>query len=288
MSTLKINGTSLEYAEYGEGEPLVLVHGSASDYRTWPNQQEKFAHRYRVITYSRRYHWPNEQIPKEADYSMLEHVDDLQTLIQELGAVPAHLVGHSYGAFLCLLLAIKEPDLVRTLVLAEPPAITLFVSNTPKPLELLKLLVTRPRTAIAVMKFGAKGIAPATAAAKHDDAKKAMRLFGRTILGQQFYRQLSERRLEQVDANAIKAEFLGSGFAPLDAEQVRNVCAPALLITGRHSHSLFHRLADRLDELLPYIERIEIEGASHIMHEDNALAYNQAVEVFLEKHRQAG
>jgi pimeloyl-ACP methyl ester carboxylesterase len=103
MSTLKINGTSLEYAEYGEGEPLVLVHGSASDYRTWHKQQEEFAHRYRVITYSRRYHWPNEQIPEDAGYSMLEHVDDLQALIQELGAAPAHLVGHSYGAFLCLL-----------------------------------------------------------------------------------------------------------------------------------------------------------------------------------------
>ena len=209
MSTLKINGASLEYAEYGEGEPLVLVHGSASDYRTWHKQQEEFAHRYRVITYSRRYHWPNEQIPADADYSMMEHVDDLQALIKELGAVPAHLMGHSHGAFLCLLLAIKEPELVRTLVLAEPPVVTLFVSNTPKPMELLKLLATRPRTAIAVIKFGAKGVAPATTAAKHDDPKKAMRLFGKTLLGEQFYGQLSERRLEQVDANAIEAEFLG-------------------------------------------------------------------------------
>jgi pimeloyl-ACP methyl ester carboxylesterase len=286
MSTIGINGASLEYAQYGQGEPLVLVHGSASDYRTWHNQQDEFALRYRVINYSRRYHWPNEQIPADADYSMLEHVDDLQVLIQELGAIPAHLMGHSYGAFLCLLLAIKKPELVRTLLLAEPPVITLFVSNTPNPLEMLKLLATRPRAAIAVMNFGAKGVAPATAAAKHEDPKKANRLIGKTIIGQQFYRQLSERRLEQVDANAIKAEFLGSGFATLDAEQVRDVRVPTLLITARHSHSLFHRLADRLEELLPNVERVEINEASHIMHEDNALAYNRAVEVFLERHRQ--
>lgn len=284
MSTLKINGTSLEYAEYGAGQPLVLVHGSASDYRTWYKQQEEFANRYRVITYSRRYHWPNEPIPEDADYSMREQVADLKAFIQELRVGPAHLIGHSYGAFLCLLLAIEEPELVRTLILAEPPVITLFVSNTPKPLELLKLLVTRPRTAIAIIKFGAKGMGPATETAKSGDAKKAMRLFGRTILGQQFYNQLSERRLEQVDANSIKAEFLGSGFAPLDAEQVRNVRVPSLLITGRHSHGLFHRLADRLEELLPHNQRIVIEEASHIMHEDNALVYNQAVGSFLEKH----
>lgn len=285
MSTLEINETSFEYAERGEGEPLVLVHGSASDYRTWDKQREEFANRYRVIAYSRRYHWPNEPIPDDADYSMWEHVDDLKALIQQLDAVPAHLVGHSYGAFLCLLLAIKEQELVRTLVLAEPPVVTLFVSNTPNPLELLKLLVTRPRTAIAVLKLGAQGMGPATAAAKRGDAKKAMHLFGRAILGHRFYRQLSERRLEQVDANSFKAEFLGSGFAPLEAEQVRKVRAPTLLITGRHSHRLFHRLADRLEELMPHNERVEIEDASHIMHEDNPSDYNRAVESFLEKHR---
>lgn len=284
--SVHINGTSLDHTECGEGEPLVLVHGSASDCRTWQKQQEVFAGHYRVINYSRRYHWPNEQIHEGVDYSMLEHVDDLQALLRELGAVPAHLVGHSYGAFLCLLLAIREPGLVRTLVLAEPPVITLFVSNTPKPLEIVKLLVTRPRTAISIMKFGKTGIAPAVAAAKHDDMKKAMRLLGMTLLGQKFYRRLSGKRLEQVDANAIKAEFLSSGFAPVDTEQLRNVHTPTLLINGCYSHSLFHRLTDRLEEVLPHNERIEIRGASHLVHEDNAPAYNQAVQSFLEKHRQ--
>lgn len=288
MSSLNVNGTSLEYGEYGAGEPLVFVHGSASDCRTWHNQQEEFANHYRVITYSRRYHWPNQRIPAGADYSMLQHVDDLQKLIQEVAAVPVYLAGHSYGAFICLLLSIKKPGLVRKLVLAEPPVITLFVSSAPKPLEVLKLLLSRPRTAIALMKFGAKGVAPATAAAKRDNAQRATRLLGRTILGNQSYRQLSKLRLEQVDANAIKAEFLGSGFAPLAADQVRKVRIPTLLITGQQSHKLFHRLTDRLEELLPVSERIEIEDASHIMHEDNAFAYNQAVRLFLGKQGKTG
>jgi pimeloyl-ACP methyl ester carboxylesterase len=42
---------------------------------------------------------------------------------------------------------------------------------------------------------------------------------------------------------------------------------------------------DRLEELLPRVERIEIPGASHITHEDNAPAYRAAVLSFLEKHR---
>jgi pimeloyl-ACP methyl ester carboxylesterase len=285
MSTLEINGTSLEYAEQGEGEPLVFVHGSASDYRTWHNQQEEFARTYRVITYSRRYHWPNEQIPEDADYSMLEHVEDLRALIQELGAVPAHLVGHSYGAFLCLLLAIKEPHLVNTLVLAEPPIITLFVSDPPKPPEILKLLVSRPRTAISIINLGVRGLSPAAAAAKRGDREEAMQLFGTAVLGEEHFRQLSEDRLNQVRDNLIKAEILKSGFLPVEAQQVHNLDIPTLLLNGEQSPSVFHRLTDRLQELLPNSERVEIDGASHMMHEDNVSAYNAAVLSFLERQQ---
>lgn len=287
MASIYIAGTQLEYTQGGSGEPLVLVHGSASDHRTWQGQRDLFAEHFRVISYSRRYHWPNQPIPEEADYSMAEHVDDLQALLLSLKATPAHLVGHSYGAFVCLLLAMREPHLVRTLVLSEPPVITLFVSNTPRPLELLKLLVTRPRTAAGIIKLGATGLGPATAAAKRGDLEEVMRLFGKAVLGQDAYHSLSETRKEQVEVNLFKAEFLGSGYPPLEAKQLRGMETPTLLMTGQSSPRLFHRLMDRLEELLPQSERTEIPDASHIMHEDNASAYNTAVLSFTTKHRHA-
>lgn len=155
-------------------------------------------------------------------------------------------------------------------------------------MEILKLAVTRPRTAIAVMKFAARGLAPAMAAAERGDMETAMRLFGTAILGREFYRKLSQSRQEQVRANAIKAEFLGSGFAPLDEEEIRGLQVPTLLITSQCSASLFRRLTDRLEELLPNTERVEIPRASHILHEDNPPAYNAAVLSFLTKHRGEG
>ncbi len=285
MAQVKVNGTALEYVEVGSGEPLIFVHGSASDYRTWRLQQEAFADRFRVVSYSRRYHWPNAPIPEGADYSMSEHVTDLRAILGALDAAPAHLVGHSYGAFVCLLLALREPQLVRTLVLAEPPVVTLFVSNSPKPLELLKLLATRPRTAAAIVKLGATGLGPATAAARRGEMEEAMRLFGTAALGHEAYRRLTEERKEQVRVNLIRAEFLGSGFPPLDADRLRTVAIPTLLMTGRSSPRVFHRLADRLEELLPRTERIGIPSASHLMHEDNASAYGAAVLSFMDKHR---
>jgi pimeloyl-ACP methyl ester carboxylesterase len=281
MTAIDINNYSFKYTEDGSGEPVVLVHGSASDYRTWQAQRDEFAGQFRVIDYSRRYHWPNERIPEGADYAMAKHVDDLEALIRRCDAAPAHLVGHSYGAFLCLLLAAREPELVRTLVLTEPPVVTLFVSNSPKPLEILKLLLSRPRTALAIIKFGARGLVPAGEAMRRGDTETALRLFGGATLGPETFDRLSESRLEQARANLIKAELLGSGLAPLDPDQVRGVRTPALLINGERSPDLFHLLTDRLQELLPHSERIEIGGASHIAHEDNPPAYNAAVLAFL-------
>jgi pimeloyl-ACP methyl ester carboxylesterase len=261
----------------------VLVHGSASDHRTWERQRDAFAARYRTITYSRRYHWPNDPIPDGTDYTMLQHVEDLGRLVRGLDAAPAHLVGHSYGAFLCLLLALREPDLVRSLVLAEPPAITLFVSGRPKPLELIRVLLTRPRTGAALFKFGAAGVAPAAKAFRRGDTETGLRIFAEAVFGRGGLDRMPEERKAQSRDNLsnIVAEILASDFAPLPVEQVRALDRPVLLVTGERSIPLFHRLIDRIQELLPRSRRVEIEGATHMMHEENAPAFNAAVLEFL-------
>jgi pimeloyl-ACP methyl ester carboxylesterase len=287
MTNIRLNNISLKYVEYGNSEPLVLVHGSASDYRTWESQLNSFSKYFRTIAYSRRYHWPNEKIPEDSDYSITEHKQDLINLLHALDANPAHLVGHSYGAFICLLLALQHPNMIRSMVLAEPPVITLYVSNTPKPIELIKLLSTRPRTAIPLLRLGINGFVPASKAAKRGDMNKAMEVFGRAVLGRKFYNQLSATRLEQVEDNAIKAEFLGSGYPSLELNTLRSIEVPTLLVIGQQSPKVFHRLSDKLEELLPNTKRVQIPDASHIMYEDNPEAFHNEVISFLTNYKQS-
>ncbi|NIR47277.1 hypothetical protein GWO43_02265 [candidate division KSB1 bacterium] len=101
------------------------------------------------------------------------------------------------------------------------------------------MLVSRPRTAVAIKKFGARGINPA-AAVRRGDIEERMRLFGAAALGREAFRQLSEARLAQVRDNLIKAEFPGSGFAPVEAKQIRRIHTPTLLLNGQRSPGLFH------------------------------------------------
>jgi len=285
--TATVNGTTLAYLEQGEGEPVVFVHGTASDLRAWQQQLPVVGRSHRAIAYSRRFARPNEDIAPGADDPMLPHVEDLAAFLRAIDAAPAHVVGNSWGAFVSLLTAVRHPDLVHTLVLEEPPVLSLFVSTPPRPAELLRLFATRPRTAIAILKFGAGTIGPAQKAFERGDDEGAMRIFGRGVLGKEPFERLPEARKQQMrdNLNAARAQLLGAGFPPLGDDEVRGVAVPVLLLTGALSPSVLLRLTDRLEELLPNVERGEIAGASHAMHEENAAAVNEAILGFFERHR---
>lgn len=278
---VKVNG--LEVSACGRGQDVLLVHGSASDQRTWRGQQERWCDRYHLLAYSRRFHWPNEPIQPGGAYSLDQHVTDLQDLLHELALGSVNLVGHSYGALVSLELAARHSDLVTRLVLAEPPALGLFVSVPPTLSQLLKLAFRRPRTAFDIVKLGATSMDPAAHALERGDVEEAVRRLGTGILGERAFGRLSEARLAQVRDNLILEELRSAeAFPRLDPDAVASITCPTLLLQGERSPRVFSLLTDRLQELLPDSERATIPDASHILHEDNPARFNQVVESFLE------
>ena len=112
------------------GQPNILIHGTLSDFREWHFQIDKFAQNYRVVSYSRLYGYPNQWIGNGDDSNIPNNVADLvELIIKRLNLGPAHIIGHSYGAFIALYLAFEHPDLVKTLVLGEPPVLSLLEGN---------------------------------------------------------------------------------------------------------------------------------------------------------------
>lgn len=283
MAEMNVNNYHFKYVENGTGEPVVFVHGSVSDYRAWDRQMEEFGRYHHAIAYSRRYHWPNEPIAENEDYPMLLHVQDLDEILKKVGE-PVHLVGHSYGAFVCLLLALQSPERLKSLVMAEPPAITLFLGNPPKPSEIIRLFFTRPAAAITLTRFGAGVIGPVMKLAHRGDLEKAFEIFGKATLGEETFLKMSNEDLEQAKANLIKAEFLGSGYPALSQNKIHDIAVPTLLLSAANSPKLFHVLSERLEELMPQAETAVIPRASHIMQKDNTDVYNSTVMEFLRKH----
>jgi len=286
MPKVEVNGVSLEYIEDGMGQPVVFVHGSTGDLRTWTYQVGAFASKYRVVALSCRHHYPNAEIPDSVDLSVPTLTQDLAAFLRALDLAPAHLVGHEAGAFVCLLLACNEPQLIRTLVLAEPPVMSLLgLGDPPKPQQLLRLLVRSPRTAVPVLRFGVRGIVPAERAFAREDDERGLRTFMRALFGRETFAKLPEARRQQAHDNIrpLKARFR-AGLPPFGEAAARHIGAPTLLVTGEHSAPALHRLTDRLERLIPRVERAEIRNTSHGMYEDNPAAFNEAVLAFLERH----
>jgi len=289
MAEIEIRGAKLFYTERGSGEPVVFVHGGLSDYRTWAPQLEAIGERYRAITYSRRWHWPNAPVPAGGTSHMDTHVEDLAEFITSIGAAPANVVGNSWGAYTSLVLARRYPALVRSLVVEEPPVIPLFFKNgAPTTGELIRAFARRPRTAAALMGFGMTTIAPVTKLFKHGEDERAMIRFVHGVLGREAYESLPEERRQQMRANLseLAAEFrINAGFASFTENDARAIRVPTLALTGAKSPAVLVYLSERLLELLPDARRIVIPAASHVMHEENAPATNAAILAFLSERR---
>jgi len=120
VKTLSVNGYDMAYVEKGNSRPLILVHGALNDYRVWAAQMEPLGRSNRAIAVSLRHYFPERWDGKGGSFSMQQHAADLISFIKALNVGPVDVVGHSRGAIVSLEVALAAPDLIRSVVLAEP------------------------------------------------------------------------------------------------------------------------------------------------------------------------
>ena len=287
MPTATINGIDLAYLERGQGAPVLFVHGGAGDYRVWDQQLDAFGAGYRAIALSCRGSWPNPKLRRGESITLDTFVDDLIQFIGALDAGPVHLVGHSSpGGFAGLRLAAQHPELLRTLVLLEPPAFPLLgVNIPPRPVELVKLLIQHPRAGIGFIQFGARGMRPAIKAFERGDDAGALRLFMAANTSKAAVEGIPEAVFQRFVDNVgpLKAQ-IKAGFPPFAASDARAITLPTLLVSGADSPAHLQAVTDRLATLLPNAVRLTITGATHNMFSSHPAEFNAGVLRFLRSH----
>ena len=282
---VSVNGTDLAYSERGAGESVVLVHGGISDLTIWDTLVEPLSRSRRVFAYSRRYAWPNRPIGEAVDDRMDVHVRDLVAFIEQLQIGPAHLVGNSWGGFITILAARERPDLVRSLVVQEPPVIPLFLGAPPGPLGLVATLATKPRLGRALAGMLLRGLVPAGNLAKQGKLEQSIELFARRVaLGDAGYDAIPPSVKEHmlVNGGTHRSQMMnGGGFVPFTRREARAITTPTLVMTGAESPIGLRLLASELGRLLPNSRQVSIPKASHVMHVANPGATLEAIEAFL-------
>lgn len=267
---VEVNGYPITYQETGSGEPLVLVHGSLNDYRIWYAQAPEFAKKYRVITMSLRHYYPEQWDGKGQDFSVSQHAEDVAALIQRLGLSKVHLLGHSRGGAVVLMVAKDHPELIRTLVLEDASGMESLLPDTPES----KKMASETKELVGGLR---RNLADG-------DVEKAAQEFTDGLGGPGTWAKRSQAQRQ------ILLDNMGTG---VDSGERGNItCAdiakfnfPVLTLTGERSPKRYAEAfaaAHRCNAGVP--APIVIPNSAHAMNRENPEPFNKTVLEFLSEH----
>lgn len=239
----------MAYTVRGEGAPVLAIHSSGLSVRQFKRLEAELAPTHRVILpelfgYGRS----SRPDPSEPFHFVLDLLA-LERVVDAIGE-PVHLVGHSYGGFLALLLAIHRPRSLRSIAVYEPVSFGVLRSKG-------------EREALATLEeLGEDRPRPETPEA----AEAWLEAFVDYWNGPGGWRGMND---------AVKASFRDA--MPKLADEVRSLGAdrtphgayasvevPALLLGSERSTLAADRVLSILEATLPSARRIRIAGASHM------------------------
>lgn len=244
VAEANINGVSLYYEEQGTGNPILCIHGTGSSALLWGGAVAELARRGQVIVYDRRGCTRSERPDPYDTTTVGQHADDAAGLLEALDAIPAVVIGRSYGGEVAVDLVQRYPDLVRALVLLEPSVFAL----TPETLAWRETLASRVHAA----------------AAAGGPAAASDRLY-RIVLGDAAWQGLPDAVRQMVLDNgpAVLAEFAG-GLSRPDPAVLARVGQPVLVVSAAASPPAFRSANDALSGMIPGA-RHELIGGGHLL-----------------------
>lgn len=259
---LKAQG--LEYELHGEGEPVLLIHGSHVADALLPLTREAvLADRYRLARYHRR-GFAGSDFPARP-FSIAEQAQDALALLRVLDVPRAHVVGYSYGAVTALQLACEAPSAVHTLVLLEPPKTTEETGRS----AVFAPLIARYRSGDAT---GAVDAFMALVGGPDWRAEVQ-----RTVPGGPAQADTDARTFFDVELPALEAWMLST-------EHARRISQPVLYVLGSESAPHFARAKQVFQAIVTHTEAVVLPGTNHLLMMRHPRLVAQPIADFLARH----
>ena len=247
----------LYYEEAGEGEPLLMVMGLATDHLGWMLQVPEFSKHYRVITFDNR----DVGQSKQADepYEVADMARDALALADHLELDTFHLRGRSRGGAIAQAMALLAPERLRTLTLVVP-----FAGGGNWAIERarrwseIRGLIDRDTHLDWLLLFGMSEQFYASPEAV-DYAKKMMRANPHPQSAEAFQRQ--------VDASGRHEA----------RDRLVTISIPTHVIGAEHDTLVPVWKSKEIAELIPGADYSVVPGAPHALNMERAQEFNELV-----------
>ena len=255
---IEANGLRLHYTRTGGDKPaVVLAHGFSDDGLCWTPVAETLAPEYDVVMVDARGHGRSEGPGR--GYGLAEHAADLAGVIARLGLERPAVLGHSMGAASTLVLAGTYPEVLRAILLEDPPAWRAAAPET-------RLLASRRAKIVALKRKTREEL---IADRRHEDP------------------HWSEAELGPWADSKLRLSFYvlnwGSPTAVDWPGTLGRISCPALLITADPEQGALVTPAGAasLRALVPQMKVAHIAGAGHSIRRDQFARYTEIVRRFL-------
>ena len=253
LKKIRIGNVAVSYLDEGSGAPLLLVHCSRASHKEWGFMSDDLVRSRRIVApdligYGKSESWPKDNpMPFDADVQVLE------SLLDAIGE-PVDLIGHSYGAAMCLELARREArrgsSCVKSMVLIEPVSFHLLKDGQDR-----KSWQIAQRVASGCISHADKG-----------RLDKAADVYMGFWLGALKWRLAPKRFRASVTRTVAKVadEFRGIYRHSADHDEYRLIDCPVTLIRGMRTQRPAKAVIDILAGMLPNASVIDVPGAGHM------------------------
>lgn len=261
MPYIYVNNIRLRYESWGDGPPVVMLHGLGSSADDWVFQLPDLGRHFQCIVPDLRGHGRSDK-PDEP-YTMALLASDVAGLITALGRGHVHVVGLSLGGMVAQQLAIANPGWVRSLVL-----INTLPGLWPPPRSMVFTLWRRVRALrrerTQSMQTTARLVADSLFPESH----------------QKLFHDVTERRIGENDAAAYRRSTGAiARFRP--GRGLRGVMCPTLIVSGEMDNIVPMVYQERLLRQLPHARMVKIAGSRHASNIDRPDAVNPVIVQFL-------
>ena len=270
LSTFRSQRLTLSLARWGDpsAPPLVLVHGGRDQKRSWDWMATALADCFHVHAHDLRGHGQSDQVT-DGDYGVMDHVFDLASLVDQIGAETITLIGHSLGGNIAVRYAGLFPERVNRLVAIEGlgPSPKMVAERAETPIE------DRLREWVDQRRSLSERVPRRIASL--DEAISRMAAAHPHLRDDQI-RHLTETGIAENPDGSVRWAYdpAGLGRSPADIRQEDfqrlwgRITCPTLLLYGANSWASNPETDGRIAHFNNDPEVIEIENAGHWLHHD--------------------
>ena len=273
-----LNPYKYHYIDEGEGEVLLFLHGNPTWSFYYRNLIQSFQNKYRCIAPDHIGCGFSDK-PQYYNYTLSAHIDNLEQLVDSLGLKDITLVMHDWGGSIGMGLAVRQPKLIKRIVLFNTAA---FLSlNIPFRIELCRkpvigLLAIRCFNMFVrgVLRFGIK----------HKDVLTEQVRAGYLLPYNTFKNRIGNLRFVQdIPMNSSVQSYSVLENIEKNLKQFSEL--PILIIWGGKDFCFNSKFLDKWREIFPTAEIHLIDSAGHLVVEDSAKEVIERMRFFLGENK---